>query len=740
MIQTKRKSWESIRSVLGCLLTRPDSEDPQSIGWYDFQWKLIVGEDLTAVTQVDKLSAKSLFVTVSDKKWFPALKSFRKKIIAEINQSAGSVLLTRIVFQEGTVISPVADKGIPVVRKQSSQEQKKTEGTEAMAEDESLRDIFDRISKKFQIVPLALMLLFVSNCTTLPVEQGSGNIDLSGSYAVKAAEKMSAKQSGMARDPRSYYHYLMALKEIREHQFERAADNFRKLVEFDRSDSQFYRQLAMNLLRAGKIDETFKVLEESLHHFPTNPELNMMMGDILDGREEYERALTHYQRVIQSEPGSARAFLLSGTIYERLKKHDLAADMYQQVVQVEPANPLGYHYLARMNILSGKLEEAKNHLGQTLELRPNLLRTREFLAWVWEKLGNATEAAREYKILLKLDPLNKKIHERITGMRDSMTPVDVGTSQYRLAAEDLLDKPKVHMRIGAVYYEQAVYLKALDEFQLIRARKQTKEVLMVLGRVYEILGRVDKAIEEMDILLELEPESVNLMIYSARFYSMNEQPEETIRLLEKAITLEPKNDTLYHSLALAYMSVDKLDEAIIKIEKAISLNEQKDSYYFELGALLERTGRFERAIHNMKRSIELNPMHSNAHNFLGYMYAIQGKSLDKAIGHLNKALSIQPRNGYFLDSLSWIYFKKGESQRALDELKKAMVYTAPDPVLYSHLGDIHFSLKNYSEAGKAWKTSLFLTRGKINDTSGELPDLKDLEQKIREAREFLNKN
>ncbi|HJO01213.1 MAG TPA: tetratricopeptide repeat protein, partial [Nitrospinaceae bacterium] len=424
----------------------------------------------------------------------------------------------------------------------------------------------------------------------------------------------------------------------------------------------------------------------------------------------------------------------------RLKKHDLAADMYQQVVQVEPANPLGYHYLARMNILSGKLEEAKNHLGQTLELRPNLLRTREFLAWVWEKLGNATEAAREYKILLKLDPLNKKIHERITGMRDSMTPVDVGTSQYRLAAEDLLDKPKVHMRIGAVYYEQAVYLKALDEFQLIRARKQTKEVLMVLGRVYEILGRVDKAIEEMDILLELEPESVNLMIYSARFYSMNEQPEETIRLLEKAITLEPKNDTLYHSLALAYMSVDKLDEAIIKIEKAISLNEQKDSYYFELGALLERTGRFERAIHNMKRSIELNPMHSNAHNFLGYMYAIQGKSLDKAIGHLNKALSIQPRNGYFLDSLSWIYFKKGESQRALDELKKAMVYTAPDPVLYSHLGDIHFSLKNYSEAGKAWKTSLFLTRGKINDTSGELPDLKDLEQKIREAREFLNKN
>ncbi len=740
MNQTKRKGWTSIRSVLGGSLTRPDSEDPQSLAWYDFQWKLIVGEDLTAVTQVNKLSAKSLFVTVSDKKWFPALKSFRKKIIAEINQSAGSVLISRIVFQEGTIVNPVTDD-TQVARKQYSLEQKKIEGTEVMAKDESLRNILDRISSKLQIAPLALMLLFVSNCTTLPVEQSSGNIDLSGSYAVRVAEKMSAEQTGVAvRDPRSYYHYFMALNEIRHHQFGKAADNFRKLVEFDKGDSQFYRQLAMNLLRAGKVDDAYKVLEESLHHFPANPELNMMIGDILDGREEYERALTHYQRVIQTEPGSARAHLLRGTVYERLKQFDLAADMYQQVIRVEPRNPLGYHYLARMDILSGKLKDAKSHLSQTLELRPNLLQSREFLAWVWEKLGNAEEAAREYKILLKLDPLNKKIHERITGMKDSMTPVDVDTSQYRLAAEDLLGEPKVHMRIGAVYYEQALYLKALDEFQLIRARKQTKEVLMVLGRVYEILGRVDKAIEEMKVLLEMEPKSVNLMVYSARFYSMNEQPEETIRLLESAVKIDPENDTLHHSLALAYMSVDKLDQAISKIQKAISLNEGKDSYYFELGALLERTGQFELAIQNMKRSIELNPMHSNAHNFLGYMYAIQGKSLDKAIGHLNKALSIQPRNGYFLDSLSWIYFKKGESQRALDELKKAMVYTSPDPVLYSHLGDIHFSLKNYIEAGKAWKTSLFLTMEKMDDTDGELPDPKDLEKKIRGAREFLNKN
>lgn len=737
MDRTTPKGWETIHSVLGNSLARPDL-DPQSIAWLSFQWKLIVGKDLISITQVKKLSAKTLFVIISDKIWFSALEPLRKNIIAEINQRAGSILVNKIVFQEDTTISPVventSEKG-----KQRSLEHKKTEETEFIADDESLRDIIDRISNKLLLVSLAGILLFVSNCTTLSTNQGSEIIDLSGSYAVRTAEKLTKKQTkDTVRDPRAYYHYLMALKAIRGHQFEKAAESFREMIQFDSSDYRIHHQLAMNLIRSGKVDGAYKVLEESLHDFPDNSELNMMTGDILAGRGEYETALTHYQHVIQAQPSSARAYLLQGTVYEHLKQYDLAADMYKQTIQIEPANPFGHHYLARTSILAGELKDAQNHLINALELRPNLLKSREFLAWTWEKQGNEDKAKKAYKLLLKLDPLNKKIHKRMTS-KSSIEPMDLGTDEYRLAAEDLLGNPQVHMDIGSVYYEQAIYLKALDEFQLLRAKEQTKEVLMILGRIYEILGRVDRAIEEMNVLMKIEPQAVNLMIYLARLYSMNEQPEETIRLIREAVKVEEEDDTLYHSLALAYISVAQFDQAIISMQKAISINKNKDSYYFELGALLERTGEFELAIRNIKRSIELNPMHSNAHNFLGYIYALQGKSLDKALGHLHKALSIQPRNGYFLDSLSWIYFKKGEPQRALDELKKAMVYTSPDPVLYSHLGDIHFSLENYLEAGKAWKTSLFLTLEKIDNSDGELPDPNDLEKKIQEVQELLNK-
>jgi len=176
------------------------------------------------------------------------------------------------------------------------------------------------------------------------------------------------------------------------------------------------------------------------------------------------------------------------------------------------------------------------------------------------------------------------------------------------------------------------------------------------------------------------------------------------------------------------------------MNKALALDSKKDSYYFELGALMEKQGDYKGAMEKMRQAIELNPLHSNAHNFLGYMYALEGRDLDQALEHLKKALTTQPRNGYFLDSLGWIYFKKGESEKALTQIQKALIYTEPDPVLYDHLGDILFSLKNYDEASGAWKNSLFLTVNQKGDLGGEAPDPETLKNKIDKARNLLQQS
>lgn len=610
-----------------------------------------------------------------------------------------------------------------------------------MTQNPSLKETTPCLKGKILWTPFALAgWMVVANCSSLPSTQvASSDSDLSASYAVKSLAPKQPMTKKVSRDPRSYYHYLLALKAENKSRFEDAASHYMEVVRYDPGMEDMREILVHLLLRSGQIDKLVKVCEESLERFPENSVINMVLADVLAERKDYYGAIKYYRKVTELDPGSSRAYLLQGTVYDSLKQYDQAEEMYRQVTLAEPGNPLGHHFLGQSLIRAGKLEEAEASLGQAVSLRPNFIQTREHYAWVLINRGKIKNAVRELKLLVKLDPRNKKVRSYL----DSLQKLSSGENPKEFAEipDDLQNSTDIHMSIAGIFYEQAMYLKSLDEFQLTLIGKNTKEAHMLMSRIYEILGRLDKAIEEFGNLRKMAPKSVEIIRYAARLYSLNQQPNEAVRLIKIAVGLQPKNDSLYHSLSLAYMAVEKYDLAIENMRTAIKLNDSKDSYFFELGALLERSEKYSDAIDNMQRAIELNPMHSNAHNFIGYMYALEGEYLDKALDHLKKALSIQPRNGYFLDSLGWIYYKKGEPAKALTEIKKAMVYVAPDPVLYDHLGDVHFSLKHYEEASGAWKTSLSLTRVKKGDAdNGEMPDEKTLANKISKVSRLLQES
>ncbi|MAR69024.1 MAG: hypothetical protein CMH74_00730 [Nitrospina sp.] len=587
-------------------------------------------------------------------------------------------------------------------------------------------------------------LIFISNCTTInnKVEPELQNIDLSLSYAAKMFEQKQLQSKPLeSKDPRAYYHFLIALEAEKNYQFEKAALHYKKIVKYDPETASFAEKLVRLLLRTGQLDEAVKAGEEGLKRFPNNKHIHMDIADILAALGKEDTAIYHYEKVSQIDPKNSRALFLKGIIFEKQGKWDQAKAMYLQGTKMEHNNPLGQFYLGRAYLQNGELEEAEKSFQMSVILKPNLLHARKYLAWVYELLEKNEEALKEYNLLLKLNKDDTFIKERIENLKSPLNPAYKNeTPIFKGIPEKLAKQPNVHMRIAAIYFEENLFLRALDEFQLVLAADNHKDPHVLMARIYENQKRLDKAIEEFEKLRKLEPQSMDILRYSARLYHLNDDTKAAIDLLKQAIKMEPNNDQIYHSLALAYMSTKENDKAVESLEKALALNPQRDSYYFELGALKEKTGDFKGAIENMRRAIEINPLHSNAHNFLGYIYALEGRDLDRALEHLKKALTIQPRNGYFLDSLGWIYFKKGDSEKALLQIQKALIYTDPDPVLYDHLGDILFSLKNYDEATGAWKNSRSLTLHKKDDLGGEAPNPKVLQEKIEKAKRLIQQS
>ena len=72
-----------------------------------------------------------------------------------------------------------------------------------------------------------------------------------------------------------------------------------------------------------------------------------------------------------------------------------------------------------------------------------------------------------------------------------------------------------------------------------------------------------------------------------------------------------------------------------------------------------------------------------------------GIQLDEAEDLITRALKIQPNDGFYIDSLGWVYYQKGEYPRAVEQLERAVEITVDDPTIIEHLADA------YEKAGKS---------------------------------------
>ncbi|MDH3256539.1 MAG: tetratricopeptide repeat protein [Nitrospinota bacterium] len=758
--QKKSFGWSSMGEVLAeSIKSLPETSD-LDLNRINLLWSLVVGDEIGCRTQVIRVSKSTLFVEVIGKEWVSVLHTYERKILAKLNKIIDSKGFKEIIVKQVEGISTKSNKPLKI---SASPSHKPTMDKQTVDREEHLKPIADpelrerlaRLSTKLRFVALAWVSAFIlANCASPQHATHSNTIELDSgdqmpsmtlgssktSYAVRQVQALNKKYPDRNyRDPRAYYHYLKAYQFEREGDFDEATRHYALVVQFDPSRESLHTHLVSLYLRTGQFQQALEAGKDALSRFPNNVRVHMIMGDILSSQGKYQEASDHYKKVMEVEPSNARAYLLAGYNLRALKQYEDARELFHQATVVEPANPLGYHYLGSALVRTGEMQNAEEKFKKSLTLRPSFIEARENLARVLELQKKYSEAMEQYKIILKLKPGDKKINEHLKRF-------DFAAGAQSADNIEVADVPpfepgeaNIHTQIGIIFYEQAVYLEAVDEFRLALANEEDKELRLVIAKIYELFGRMDKAIKEVEAYRKdgAGEESIDILLNLARLYGLNKEMRKSIDLLKKAVAMDPANDRYYHALALAHMSLNENEEAYRNINKAIELNDKKDTYYFEQGALLERLGQFDKAIVSMKQTLEINPHHSNAHNFIGYIYATKGEDLDKALHHLEQALNIQPRNGYFLDSLGWIYHKKGEPEQALLHIKKAMVYAQPDPVLYDHLGDVHFSMDNVTEARKAWKTSLALTLKKLEDPAGEIPDPDELRDKIRKADQLM---
>jgi tetratricopeptide (TPR) repeat protein len=255
---------------------------------------------------------------------------------------------------------------------------------------------------------------------------------------------------------------------------------------------------------------------------------------------------------------------------------------------------------------------------------------------------------------------------------------------------------------------------------------QNPAIHLGLASSYIKKNEPQKAIDELNLAIKFEPDSVEPHAVLALIYFSQDKIGEAGGEYEKALAnasrLDPGNTTIYQRLGLLYLQQKNLNAAEKTYRLLLNLSPLDVDAHFYLGNVLDELKKREDAIKELKTALQLKPDYHQALNYLGYLYVEENRNLDEAEAMIKKALELEPENGAYIDSLGWLYFKRGKTKEAVRELEKAIALIE-DPVIYDHLGDAYFKLKDFEKAKTNWELSLKL-----------LPEQDKVKEKIKRIK------
>ncbi len=531
----------------------------------------------------------------------------------------------------------------------------------------------------FEEDPPALLYIILSQISDM-----MGLDDESELYARKALEIDPDNEDGMQ---------VMALIQTRKGSYEEAVGYLEKLVQKRPDDVQLLYYLAESYRVLERDDDLVQTYEQLLKYRPDLIEAAIDLGFLYTKKGDLESAEKMYGNVLEKDPSNEKALFYLTYIY---LSRGRTADALQYFKELDDRNLLNDATLEDYGL--NLFIEGQNPIPvlERIENHEDLSDTTKAVLFLHE--GRLDEAASLFEKALEEDPYSVIAPYGLVSVAEKREDPDEKKWRFMLAGNYY----RLHIYDRAL--EQALKVKALDRDYL--------DNRYLLGDIHGAMGDTDKALREYEYYVKnaVDPGEAYVKLGIAHDTAGNH--EKALEYLREAVRLYPEKPELFYYLGIEYRILEDYEGAIEAFERAVELDEENAAYYFHLGVSYERYGDIQRAIEYLDKSILLDDSNPTALNYLGYLLADTGVRLEEAKTYIERALSEDPNNGAYLDSMGWVYYRLADFSSALEYMTSAVQFidlsNEENYLIYEHLGDVHYELKNYDDAIDAWKRALEL--------------------------------
>lgn len=394
----------------------------------------------------------------------------------------------------------------------------------------------------------------------------------------------------------------------------------------------------------------------------------------------------------------------------------------QKIADAEPKNEPVRYVLAEKCLESDKLDQAKDLFVELLkDSSPapdayrglvKIYRQKKEPEPLLKALGQAASKTtglevveEEAKTIAKdADLFGKLVDWAKTAHAKDADSVDYGE---RLALALLALEAKRY-DVANEFFELALKVKRDEPAELLL----TWGLGMLVGEQYAEAAKVfQKGIDAK----ALASDNPGFHYYLAGALEMADKTNEALEVARAAVRMAPASARMHGRVGWVLYHAKRYEEALASYQELINrFDSQRQSdetrtalrdARLVMSNICVTQKNLPQAEEWLEQVLDEYPENVSALNDLGYLWADQGKNLERALDMVQRAVAGDPENGAYRDSLGWAYYRLGKYDQALVELNKALG-DDPDGVILDHLADVYLAQGKLNEARDHWQKSV----------------------------------
>ncbi len=300
----------------------------------------------------------------------------------------------------------------------------------------------------------------------------------------------------------------------------------------------------------------------------------------------------------------------------------------EKVVASDPCAPLVFSLLIVSLREMGKPKEGIVAAERALAMGLQSAELSFARAWAHMALRESPEAAYHFDVALKLSRLPFSLH----------------------AASD----PTIRQYRGAMGLALALLESGRPSDALVHARAavsgcpQRPEPLVLLGCVYQFLGKAGQALMAMEKALAIEPGHPDALALALPLYQETGRLPDALTLMNKLLDKHPENSDLLLRRGAVFAEMGLNTQAVSDAVAARALAPKSAGALVDAGRILASCSDYKEAINCFEEAMQLAPSDPGAYFNAGDVLYKMGAYLDAAEVY-GRALELDPRNaaGYF---------------------------------------------------------------------------------------------